>query len=84
MMGAKKRRPAGRLFCSGVRVSLYLGIDSLFEDNLLVFLELITVFKALVFILADQLTTYARALYHCTVPPLLIGIMNPVLLKMFI
>ena len=53
----KKRRPHGRLFSSVARVDLYLGVDPLFEDELLVLLELITVLQALVLILADHLTS---------------------------
>ena len=40
-----------------MKVNLYLGVDSLFEDELLVLLELITVLQALVLILADHLTS---------------------------
>jgi hypothetical protein len=52
----------------GVSVLLYLGIDSLFEDNLLVFLEFVTVCQTLVLVLTHVLTTYAWALRHRTVP----------------
>jgi hypothetical protein len=44
-------------FSSVTRVDLYLGVDPLFEDELLVLLELITVLQALVLILADHLTS---------------------------
>jgi hypothetical protein len=40
-----------------VRVWLYFGVNPLFEDELLVFFELFTVFQALVLILTDHLTT---------------------------
>ena len=53
----KKRRPEGRLFFIAVRVWLYLGVNPLFEDELLVFFELFTVFQALVLVLTDHLTT---------------------------
>jgi hypothetical protein len=53
----KKRRPCGRPFFSTARVKLYLGVDPLFEDELLVLLELVTVLQALVLILADHLTS---------------------------
>ena len=44
-------------FSSVARVNLYLGVDPLFEDELLVLLELITVLQALVLILADHFTS---------------------------
>jgi hypothetical protein len=52
----KKGGPVAALF-STTRVKLYLGVDPLFEDELLVLLELITVLQALVLILADHLTS---------------------------
>lgn len=60
----------GRLFLSAVGVQLYLGINSLFENQLLVLFELVTVFQALVLVLADQFTTYARAFAHGSNLPL--------------
>jgi hypothetical protein len=49
----KKRRPEGRLFSTAVRVQLYFGVNSLFENQLLVLFEFITVFQTLVLVLAD-------------------------------
>ena len=43
------------LFSSVARVNLYFGVDPLFENELLVLLEFITVLQALVFILTDHL-----------------------------
>ena len=54
----------GRLFISPVGVQLYFGVDPLFENQLLVLFELVTVFQALVLVLADQFTSNARALAH--------------------
>ena len=60
----------GRLFISAVGVYLYFGVNPLFENQLLVLFELVTVFQALVLVLADQFTSYARALAHGSVLPL--------------
>ena len=40
-----------------MRVWLNLGVNTLFEDELLVFFELLTIFQALVLVLTDHLTT---------------------------
>jgi hypothetical protein len=53
----KKGGPEAAFFSSAARVNLYLGVDPLFEDKLLVLLELITVLQALVLILTDHLTS---------------------------
>ena len=53
----KKRRPEGRLYLIAMRVWLNLGVNTLFEDELLVFFELLTIFQALVLVLTDHLTT---------------------------
>ena len=59
----------GRLFISAVGVRLDFGVNSLFENQLLILFELVTVFQALVLVLADQFTSYARALAHGSVLP---------------
>ena len=59
----------GRLFISAVGVRLDFGVNSLFENQLLVLFELVTVFQALVLVLANQFTTYARAFAHGSVLP---------------
>ena len=53
----KKGDPKAALFFIAVRVWLYLGVNPLFEDELLVFFELFTVFQAFVLVLTDHLTT---------------------------
>ena len=55
LLDNKKSGPEAAFFSSVVNVNLYLGVDPLFEDELLVLLELITVLQALVLVLAHQL-----------------------------
>jgi hypothetical protein len=43
---------------------LHCGVDSLFKDHFLVFLEPVTFIQTLVFILVGSITGYARAFYH--------------------
>jgi hypothetical protein len=46
--------------------ALDLGIDSLFENHLLIFFELFTVFQTLVLVLIDALTSQAGTFNHGT------------------